>query len=153
MPVVENEITRGKLFVEKEGETHVFNEIPFVPVRAFTITKVPRKYVRGKHAHPTCHQFLMCVQGWLQIRVKRPGQKSKLLKLILGEAVYVPPMTWIELLQFSEFGTLTVLASEPYDPENTITSLKEFNGSIRRSTSADAGTSDGSNSGDDEGAG
>jgi hypothetical protein len=48
--------------------------------------------------------------------------------LPIETALYVPPMTWLELDQFSDNSVCAVLASGPYDESDYIRSWSEFLG-------------------------
>ena len=133
MSAIDKWVTNPVWHRDDRGEMAIYDPLPFKPARAFTITAVPRSEVRGKHAHRTCEQYVICATGWFQMKLRRPWERNAtLLKLLTGEAVHVPPMTWIELLEFSTNGTAVVLASHGYDEADIITDKKKFNATARK---------------------
>lgn len=121
-------IIKSKQFIDDRGVLSVYDKVPFVPKRVFSITRVERGQVRGKHAHRTCHQFIVCVEGFFQVRLRLLHMKlRRILKMLPGEAVYVPPMSWVEMSDFSKWSACFVLASESYDPDDVISNRHEYN--------------------------
>ena len=102
---------RGNLtFVE--GITHV----PFEIKRVYYTYDVPGGVDRGAHAHKVLHQMIIAVAGSFSILLD-DGFKQKRFQLSRPfEALYVCPMIWRELDNFSSGSVCLVLASELYDP-------------------------------------
>jgi dTDP-4-dehydrorhamnose 3,5-epimerase-like enzyme len=99
-------VDRGMLTVI---EAH--KELPFLPRRVFWISGVPQDKQRGGHAHRTCDELVICLQGSVQVILK-DGQRSKNFRLEnSAEGLYLPPMVWIDLFDFSEGSIVLALAS------------------------------------------
>ena len=64
--------------------------VPFPVRRVFWITDVPAGTERGGHAHKTCHQYLVCIGGLIQVGVD-DGTATRTLPLPAGSALHVPP--------------------------------------------------------------
>lgn len=96
------------------------DELPFVPLRLFTVFGVPSTDVRGAHAHRRCHQLLVCVQGSVHAVVDDGKTRQEFLLDRPEMALYVPPMIWGTQYRYSSDAVLLVLASEPYDPDDYI---------------------------------
>lgn len=106
--------------------------LPFTPKRMFTVWDVPSGAVRGRHAHRTCQQFLVCTHG--SIRVQVEGREGD-MEFILDSphlGLYLPPMVWAELRGHSQGATLLVLASHAYDESDYIRDHGVFLAEIHR---------------------
>ena len=112
---------RGSLTV---AETE--KEIPFVIKRAYWIYNVPEGQERGKHANRMTYQYLVAVKGRVEITLENKEGKRNYVLDRPDKGVLIPPMTWNELLSFSEDAVLLVLSSQPYRPEMYINSYEEF---------------------------
>ena len=100
---------RGNLtFVE--GERH----IPFAIKRVFYLYDVPGGETRGGHAHKQLHQFMIAVAGSFDVRLD-DGQAKRSVTLNRSFfGLHVPPMTWVDMDDFSSGSVCLVLASEAY---------------------------------------
>lgn len=100
---------RGSLTVI-EGEEHV----PFRIERAYWVYDVPGGEERGGHAYRTLEEFIVALSGSLDVVVD-DGTGTRTIQLnrsYLG--VYVPPLVWRSLTNFSTNAVCLVLASQPY---------------------------------------
>ena len=111
---------RGSL-VAMEGD-----EIPFVPVRAFTVFDVPSKEVRGEHAHRACEQLLTCVAGSVSVLWDDGLYRGQITLSTPAESLYLPAEVWGSQFHFSSESVLVVLASRPYEADDYIRSYAEF---------------------------
>jgi hypothetical protein len=105
-----------------------FGELPFEPKRLFYIHSVPAISHRGSHAHKTCHQIIVPVKGGFAARLfsKKDGLEDVKLSET-GDALYVEPMTWLELYGFENDNTVClVIASHPYDIGDYIDDYEDF---------------------------
>ena len=103
-----------------------FADLPFMPVRAFTVFDVPSAEVRGEHAHRECHQLLICVSGSLAVLVDDGHDRRELVLDDPGVGLYLPPRIWGSQFRYSPDGALVVLASHPYDAADYIRDYEEF---------------------------
>lgn len=101
-------------------------DIPFVPKRVFMVYDVPSKFVRGEHAHRTCHQFLIAVSGSVNVVVDDGSKRSEITLSERGVGLHIPPMIWATQYKYSEDAVLLVLASEYYDQDDYIRDYEEF---------------------------
>lgn len=104
-----------------------FQSLPFTPVRFFWIFGTPNGQPRAGHGNKTCSQFIFSQQGRIEISVTKPDGKSFVKTLEPGDALYLPPMHWLDLVTFSSGSVLGVLASHPYSRHEYIESKQEFN--------------------------
>ena len=121
-----NELT--SVFQEIEGILGVteFSYIPFTPQRFFWLSKVPPDSIRANHGHRSCHQLLICQQGTLDATITRGNGEVSVHVMSLGSTLYLPPLHWLKLSNFSHNAVLGVLASEPYDKNEYINSREEL---------------------------
>jgi UDP-2-acetamido-3-amino-2,3-dideoxy-glucuronate N-acetyltransferase len=103
-----------------------FADLPFVPVRVFSVSGVPGEHIRGSHAHRECAQLLICVSGSLSC-VADDGESREEVRLDSPDfGLYTPAMTWNTQYKYSPDAALLVLASHPYDPFDYIRDYDEF---------------------------
>lgn len=118
---------RGNLTLVESG-----NEIPFQITRAYWIYGVPENAERGKHANKVSYQYLIAVNGSVDITlVDTAGRRNYHLDS-KDKGLLVPPLTWNELTNYSNDAVLLVLASHTYDPETYINDYEEFIDFIRK---------------------
>ena len=101
---------RGNLtFVE--GERHV----PFPIRRVFYLSDVPGGSTRAGHALRSCHQFIVSLSGAFDVVLDDGTEKRRFHLNRSHYGLYVTPLTWRELDNFSSNSVCLVLASEPYE--------------------------------------
>jgi hypothetical protein len=101
---------RGNLtFVE--GGRHV----PFEFRRAYYLYDVPGGAERGGHAHKTLHQFIIAMSGSFDVVLDDGTDKKRFHLNRSYYGLYICPMIWRELDNFSSGSVCLVLASNPYD--------------------------------------
>lgn len=95
-------------------------DTPFEVKRIYYIKNVKDGAVRGLHSHRMLHQILICISGKVKIRLKN-GKDEKIVKLENSDyGLYIGPMIWREMFDFSNDAVLLVLASEHYDESDYI---------------------------------
>lgn len=112
---------RGNLsFIE--GGIH----IPFDIKRAYYLYDVPGGSDRGSHAHKNLHQFIVAMSGSFDVMLD-DGKEQKRFHLNRSYyGLYVCPMMWRHLDNFSSGAVCMVLASEHYDEADYVRSYEEF---------------------------
>lgn len=95
-------------------------DIPFEVKRVYYITNVDKDIVRGNHSHKTLHQILICLNGSVKVKVKTPFDEDTYTLNRSDIGLYIGPMIWREMYDFSENSVLLVLASELYDEDEYI---------------------------------
>lgn len=89
-------------------------EIPFEVKRLYYIYDVPSDVRRGFHSHRDLQQVLICVHGNVTIQVKTPFETEEIVLDNPKNGLFIGPMVWREMYDFSEGAVLLVLASEYY---------------------------------------
>ena len=102
---------RGNLVViEGEGR-----DIPFDIKRVFYIYGSDSEVVRGQHANRETEFLMVNVGGTSKVRIDN-GRESEIVELNRpGMGLYLPPMLWKDMYDFSPDSILLVLASRHYD--------------------------------------
>jgi dTDP-4-dehydrorhamnose 3,5-epimerase-like enzyme len=101
---------RGNLtFIE--GGRH----IPFQIRRVYYLYDVPGGAVRAGHAHKTLEQVVIAVSGSFDVLLDNGVQRERIHLCRSYYGVYIPPMVWRELNNFSTGAVCVVLASDFYN--------------------------------------
>lgn len=95
-------------------------DIPFDIKRVYYITNVEKDVVRGFHSHKALHQILICINGSVKIRVKNPNDEEVYELNDISKGLYIGPLIWREMFDFTENAVLLVLASDYYDENDYI---------------------------------
>lgn len=112
---------RGNLSFLEEGD-----QIPFKVARAYWIYDVPGGQTRGSHAFKHQEEMIIALSGSFDV-ILDDGKKETVYQLNRAyRAVYVPPMTWRTLDNFSTNSVCLVLSSSVYDEGDYIRNYKEF---------------------------
>ncbi len=119
LPIIKD--PRGNLtFVESN------NQIPFGIERVYYLYDVPGGSERGGHAHKGLSQFIIAMSGSFDV-VLDDGKNKKRVHLNRSfQGLYVCPMMWRELDNFSSHSVCMVLASQKYDEADYYRDYGEF---------------------------
>jgi dTDP-4-dehydrorhamnose 3,5-epimerase-like enzyme len=112
---------RGNLtFIE--GGRH----IPFEIQRVYYLYDTPGGAERGGHAHKNLHQLIIAMSGSFDV-ILNDGREKKRFHLNRSYyGLYVCPMIWRELDNFSSGSVCMVLASNFYDESDYFRDFQEF---------------------------
>ncbi len=112
---------RGNLtFVE--GTRH----IPFEIKRVYYLYDVPGGASRAGHAHKDLHQFLIAMSGSFNVGVDDGHDKGKYYLNRSYFGLYIPPMIWREIDDFSSGAVCMALASDFFEEGDYYRSYDEF---------------------------
>ncbi len=112
---------RGNLtFVE--GGRHV----PFDIKRVYYLYDVPGGAERGGHAHKDLHQLIIAMSGSFDIVLDDGRQKKRIHLNRSYYGLYVCPMIWREMDNFSSGAVCLVLASNLYDASDYYREYADF---------------------------
>ena len=101
---------RGNLtFIES------IKHLPFKINRVYYLSEVPRHSKRGAHAHRELHQFIIALSGSFDVRLDDGTNKKTITLSKNDQGLYLCPMIWRDIYNFSENSVCLVLASEYYD--------------------------------------
>lgn len=116
---------RGNLtFVES------LKHVPFEIRRVYYLYDVPGGESRAGHAHKTLQQLIIAVSGSFDVIIDdgKSRQTFHMNRANLG--LYVPPMVWRELNNFSSGSVCLVLASALYSEEDYIRTYESFKSAL-----------------------
>ena len=112
---------RGNLtFVE--GNEH----IPFDIRRVYYLYDVPGGAERGGHAHKELHQLIIAMSGSFDIHLDDGCTKKTVHLNRSYQGLYVCPMIWRDIDNFSSGAVCMVLASERYDELDYYRDYEQF---------------------------
>ena len=95
-------------------------DLPFAIKRVYYIYNVPPGGRRGFHAHKKLQQCLICMHGSCKVLLD-DGTKQEIVELNdPNEGLFIGPVTWREMFDFSEGAVLVALVSEYYSEEDYI---------------------------------
>lgn len=118
---------RGNLtFVE--GGRH----IPFKISRVYYLYDVPGGAERGGHAHKDLHQLIIAMSGSFDIHLDDGYEKKTVHMNRSYYGLYVCPMIWREIDNFSSGAVCMVLASDYYDELDYYREYNKFIHDIRK---------------------
>jgi hypothetical protein len=102
------------------------SQIPFEIKRSYYMYDIPGGSIRGSHAHKNLHQFVVAMSGSFDI-ILSDGYNEKRFHLNRSYyGLYIGPLMWRTLDNFSSGSVCMVLASDIYREEDYIRDHKEF---------------------------
>jgi hypothetical protein len=112
--------TRGHL-------TYVENQhLPFEIKRVYYLHGIPKYEIRGEHGHIKLQQLIIPLNGSFEI-ILNDGFNKKSFKLDSPQkGVYICPLIWRKLFNFSSNAICLVLASEQYDESDYFRNYSDF---------------------------
>lgn len=117
---------RGNLtFIE--GGRHV----PFELKRIFYLYDVPGGAMRAGHALKRCHQFIVATSGSFDVILDDGAERKRFQLNRSYYGLYVPPLVWREIDNFSSNSVCVVLASEAYDESDYYRDYEDFLAAVK----------------------
>jgi hypothetical protein len=102
------------------------SQVPFSIRRVYYLYDVPGGAERGGHAHKNLHQLIVAMSGSFDV-VLDDGRERKRFHLNRSYyGIYVCPMIWRELDNFSSGSVCLVLASNLYEESDYYREYGEF---------------------------
>jgi len=124
LPKIED--ARGNLTFVEGG-----NHIPFDIKRVYYLYDVPGGSDRGAHAHRNLHQFMIAMSGSFDLTLS-DGYEEKTFHLNRSYfGIYICPMMWRYLDNFSSGAVCMVMASAFYDENDYIRDHDQFIKEVR----------------------
>lgn len=118
---------RGNLtFVESN------RHIPFAIQRVYYLYDVPGGAERGGHAHKALHQLIIAMSGSFDIHLDDGHSKKTVHMNRSYQGLYVCPMIWREIDNFSSGAVCMVLASDYYDELDYYRRYEQFINDVHR---------------------
>ena len=115
------EDVRGNLtFID--GNRHV----PFEIKRVYYLYDVPGGATRGGHAHKTLQQLLVAMSGSFDVTLDDGHERKRFHLNRSYFGLYIPPMVWRELDNFSSGSVCMALASDFFSEEDYFRDYHSF---------------------------
>ena len=105
--------------------------IPFEIKRVYYLYDVPGGAMRAGHAHRTLQQFLIAMSGSFDVTVDDAHHKMKLHLNRSYYGLYIPPMIWREIDNFSSGSVCLALASDFFEEADYYRHYQEFKNVVR----------------------
>jgi dTDP-4-dehydrorhamnose 3,5-epimerase-like enzyme len=102
------------------------NHLPFEIRRVYYLYDVPGGATRAGHGHKTLEQLMIAMSGSFDVEVNdgRARKKYHLDRSYYG--LYIPPMIWRDIDNFSSGSVCLVLASEFFDESDYYRTYQDF---------------------------
>lgn len=113
--------SRGQLVAINENK-----DISFDIKRVYYMYDTTSGVTRGKHAHKSLEQILICTSGSCKVLLDDGYEKKTVVLNNPCEGLYVGNNIWREMFDFSEDAVLMVLASNYYDESDYIRDYNDF---------------------------
>jgi dTDP-4-dehydrorhamnose 3,5-epimerase-like enzyme len=112
---------RGNLtFIEAD------RHVPFEIKRVYYLYDVPGGAARAAHGHRSLNQLMIAMSGSFDVTLD-DGKEKKLFHLNRSYfGLYIPPMMWRDLDNFSSGAVCMVLASDYYDENDYFRNYGDF---------------------------
>jgi len=112
---------RGNLTFIESGR-----HVPFEIRRTYYLYDVPGGASRAAHGHKALHQLMVAMSGSFDVTLDDGYQKQLFHLNRSYYGLYIPPMTWRDLDNFSSGAVCMVLASEFYDEKDYFRDYQTF---------------------------
>jgi WxcM-like, C-terminal len=123
-PVIPDQ--RGNLTFVEETQ-----HVPFEIRRVFYLYDVPGGETRAGHALKTTEQVLIAMSGSFDVVLDDGSQRDVVTLNRSYFGLYIPPMTWRELENFSSGAVCLALAALPYDEGDYFRKYKDFHAAAK----------------------
>jgi dTDP-4-dehydrorhamnose 3,5-epimerase-like enzyme len=118
---------RGNLtFIEN------MKHIPFEIRRVYYLYDVPGGSLRAGHAHKKLHQFLIAMSGSFDVTVDDGNHRLKYHLNRSYYGLYIPPLLWREIDNFSSGSVCLALASDFFDEADYFRHYPEFKRAVNK---------------------
>jgi hypothetical protein len=102
------------------------DSLPFRTQRIYYLYDVPSGSLRGGHAHYIMHHFMVAASGSFDILLN-DGKSKKIVTLNRPNfGLHIPPLIWVELLNFSSGAISLNLVSTKYDENDYIRDFNDY---------------------------
>jgi hypothetical protein len=119
LPMIKN--PKGNLTFIEAGR-----QIPFDIRRVYYLYDIPGGEERGGHAHRALHQLIIAMSGSFDIHLDDGRAKKTVHMNRSYYGLYICPMIWREIDNFSSGAVCMVLASEFYDEADYYRDYDQF---------------------------
>lgn len=125
LPMIKN--PKGNLTFIEAGR-----QIPFDIRRVYYLYDIPGGEERGGHAHKALHQLIIAMSGSFDIRLDDGRAKKTVHMNRSYYGLYICPMIWRGIDNFSSGAVCMALASEFYDEADYYRDYDQFIRDVRK---------------------
>ncbi len=108
------------------------NHVPFDIKRVYYLYDVPGGSERGGHAHKALNQLIIAMSGSFDVVLDDGHEKTRFHLNRSYYGLYVCPMMWRELDNFSSGSVCMVLASNTYDESDYYRDYETYITDVKR---------------------
>lgn len=121
-------ISLPKIFDERGNLSFFenFGVIPFEISRVYWIYDVPGGEIRGGHAYKTMQEFIVALSGSFDVVLNNGKEESRFTLNRSYYGLYIPPMIWRHLENFSTNSVALIAADQPYNEADYIRDKTKF---------------------------
>jgi glyoxylate utilization-related uncharacterized protein len=101
-------------------------DVPFDIRRVFFLYDVPGGAARGGHAHRSLQEVVIAVSGSFDVVVEDGTARARYTLNRAYYGLYLPPMVWLNLENFSSNSVALALCSQPFDESDYFRDREEF---------------------------
>lgn len=105
--------------------------IPFDIKRVYYIFGTKPDVSRGQHAHRNLEQVLICLNGFVKIKLDDGTASQEIYLDKPNEGIYIKDFIWREMSAFSPDCVIMVLASDYYNEDDYIRDYDDFLREVR----------------------
>lgn len=102
------------------------NHLPFEIKRVYYLYDVPGGATRAGHGHRALHQFMIAMSGSFDVELDDGFTKKKYHLNRSYHGLYLPPMIWRDIDNFSSGSICMVLASDFFRESDYYRDYQEF---------------------------
>ncbi len=106
-------------------------DVPFEFHRVYYTYDIPGGESRGGHAHRALEQFIIAASGSFDVQLDDGLKRASFSLNRSYYGLYIPPMLWRDLRNFSSGSVALVLASDFYDEADYIRDYEAFMDVVR----------------------
>lgn len=118
---------RGNLsFIES------MRHIPFDIKRVYYLYDVPLGQKRAAHAHKDLQQLFIPIKGSFRLELDDGYTQKSIVLSRPSQALYIPPMIWRDIVDFSVDAVCLVLASDYYTEDDYYRDYDDFIKNVQR---------------------
>ena len=122
LPLLKND-SGSLIFLEN------YSQVPFEIQRVFFV-KGKKNNCRGNHAHYNCSQFLICIEGSIEITCDNGNSKKIFLLDNYNKGILIPPLVWATQHYKSDNSILAVICDMKYNENDYIRDYESFKKSL-----------------------
>ena len=104
----------------------------FITKEVFCVSSVPPGLTRGGHAHLSCSQVLIILNGKVRVTLEDNAGFKTLVMPDDTNVLTINPLTWSTQEYVAENSQLLVLCSESYDENEYIRDREQFNSILKK---------------------